>query len=380
MRAQEERTEKADGRDSAARPATARTTADRLLVLQRAAGNAAVARAVGQQRHEHDANCGHGPSVQRSAVHQVLRSSGQPLDTPLRTEMESRFGGVDFSGVRVHTDPVAQRSATEIGARAYTSGSHVVLGPGGKDKLTLAHELKHVLQQSQGSVPGTDNGSGLRVSSPGDHAEQEAEATARQVMSAPVQRMAADEPSAGASEPFVGDGVQRAYVGYPYVQYGGLYQGAGTFMRAELHPGQISKGSSPKVKPSWWPTGSGATAKWFSKNMVQGHLLNEIVGGPGNTMSNLTPLTKSGNSRHHSMAEYNVKKEIRNGNIVEYEVQAHYGNVSGAALGATGSVAADIDAYYSTKIPERLTAEATVYDSQGNFLYGESWVVHNEKY
>ncbi|MGI3204373.1 hypothetical protein ACRJ4W_51925 [Streptomyces sp. GLT-R25] len=174
--------------------------------------------------------------------------------------------------------------------------------------------------------------------------------------------------------------MQRAYVGYPYVQYGGLYQGAGTYMKAELHPGQIGKGSSPRVKPSWWPTGSGSTAKWFSKNMVQGHLLNDNVGGPGTTMSNLTPLTKTGNARHHAMAEYNVKKEVANGNIVEYEVRAIYGSVSGAAIGATGSVAADIDAYYSTTIPERLEAETTVYDAQGQYLYGESWIVHNEKY
>nr|WP_238431390.1 DUF4157 domain-containing protein [Streptomyces cavernae] len=359
-----------------------RTPADRLLALQRSAGNAAVARAVAEQRHEHDGNCGHGPSVQRSSVHQVLRSPGRPLDEPLRTEMEGRFGGVDFSGVRIHTDTVAQRSATEIGARAYTSGSHVVLGPGGTDKHTLAHELQHVLQQSRGPVPGTDNGSGLRVSSPGDHAEREAEDTARRVMSAPVQRTAADGPSDTASEPVVGDTVQRAYVGQPYVQYGSLDPGAGagTYMKAELHPGQIPRGSSPRVKPSWWPRGSGATARWFSTYMVQGHLLNDNVGGPGDTLYNLTPLTKTGNGNHHSMAEYNVKKEIANGNIVEYEVWAIYGKVTGASLGATGSVAADIDTYYSTKIPERLQAETTVYDPQGNYLYGESWVIYNTKW
>ncbi|MEU5343627.1 DUF4157 domain-containing protein [Streptomyces sp. NPDC020766] len=152
------------------------------------------------ERHEHGANCGHGPEVQRSAavqrstVHEVLRSPGQALDTGLRTEMEGRYGGgVDFSGVRVHTDAVAQRSAAEIGAKAYTSGAHVVWN--GQDKPTLAHELKHYLQQSEGSVPGTDNGSGIKVSSPGDWAEREAEETARQVMSAPVQR-AEREPQA----------------------------------------------------------------------------------------------------------------------------------------------------------------------------------------
>ncbi|MGX1915037.1 eCIS core domain-containing protein [Streptomyces phaeochromogenes] len=189
MRAQDKETDNDRGRAGAGRPsgsAVAFGPVARLLALQRAAGNAAVARAVEEQRHEHDTNCGHGPSVQRSSVHDVLRSSGRPLDTSLQTEMEGRFGGADFSGVRQHTDAAALRSAAEIGAKAYTSAPHVVWD--GKDKHTLAHELGHIEQQSQGSVPGTDDGSGLKVSSPDDWAERDAEATARRVMSAPVQR------------------------------------------------------------------------------------------------------------------------------------------------------------------------------------------------
>ena len=67
--------------------------------------------------------------------------------------MEARLG-VGFRDVRVHSDGAAQRSAAEIGARAYTSGSHVVLGAGGADQRTLAHELEHVIQQRQGPVDG----------------------------------------------------------------------------------------------------------------------------------------------------------------------------------------------------------------------------------
>ncbi|WP_398958055.1 DUF4157 domain-containing protein [Streptomyces sp. GC420] len=171
----------------AAVPATAHLPAGAagILALQRAAGNAAVARAVGEERHEHNADCGHGPSVQRSAVHAVLRSAGRPLDGPLRAEMESRLGA-DFGDVRLHTDAVAQRSASEVGARAYTSGSHVVVGEGGADKHTLAHELTHVIQQRQGPVAGTDNGAGLNVSDPGDRFEREAEANAHLVMAGPA--------------------------------------------------------------------------------------------------------------------------------------------------------------------------------------------------
>lgn len=172
--------------------------AQRMLALQRAVGNTAVCRAVEEERHEDGAGGGHDQVVQRrSSVHEVLRSSGRPLDPPVREEMEARHGGADFGGVRVHTDSAAMDSAAEIGARAYTSGSHVVWD--GQDKHTLAHELTHVIQQSRGVVPGEDNGSGLRVSDPSDWAERQAERTARQIMTGPVPalRTTRDETAAG---------------------------------------------------------------------------------------------------------------------------------------------------------------------------------------
>ena len=132
-------------------------------------------------------------------MHDVLRSAGRPLDVPLRTEMEARLGA-DFSDVRVHDDPAAQRSAAEIGARAYTSGSHVITGRGGADRHTLAHELTHVIQQRQGPVSGTDDGSGLSVSDPSDRFERAAEANARRAMSgtAPTHRTAEAQNAPGA--------------------------------------------------------------------------------------------------------------------------------------------------------------------------------------
>ncbi|MEU4921880.1 DUF4157 domain-containing protein [Streptomyces parvus] len=169
--------------DAAAAPAG--RVPDTLLALQRTTGNAAVLRMLQRDRHRHGPDCGHrqpgAEPVQRSAVHDVLRAPGRPLDAPLREEMESRLGS-DFSDVRLHTDSAARASAAEVGARAYTSGNHVVIGDGGGDKHTLAHELTHVIQQRQGPVAGTDNGSGLSVSDPGDRFEREAEANAVRVM------------------------------------------------------------------------------------------------------------------------------------------------------------------------------------------------------
>ncbi|MEU9948483.1 DUF4157 domain-containing protein [Streptomyces sp. NPDC047939] len=165
------------------------------LALLRGAGNADVVQMLRQAGHPgthaaeeapHGAGeCHERPGqaqVQRSAVPDVLRSGGRPLDDATRTDMESRLGA-DFSTVRIHDDAAARRSAAEIGARAYTSGDHVVIGDGGGDRHTLAHELTHVIQQRLGPVAGTDNGSGLRVSDPADRFEREAEANARRALS-----------------------------------------------------------------------------------------------------------------------------------------------------------------------------------------------------
>lgn len=144
-------------------------------------------------------------------VHDVLRSPGRPLDQETRAYMEPRFNsdagsiqslravpqrssaeltigpvhdeyeheadsiagavvasrgrgnknqiptqsGYDFSRVRIHTDERAAQSAKAIGAHAYTLGEDIVFGSGQFAPATdigrrlLAHELTHVVQQSQ---------------------------------------------------------------------------------------------------------------------------------------------------------------------------------------------------------------------------------------
>jgi hypothetical protein len=68
--------------------------------------------------------------------------------------MEQRFGQ-DFSAVRVHSGAVAEQSALEANAYAYTAGHHIVFGakrfaPGTHEgRRLLAHELTHVVQQSR---------------------------------------------------------------------------------------------------------------------------------------------------------------------------------------------------------------------------------------
>jgi hypothetical protein len=95
-----------------------------------------------------------------SIVHQTLATSGSPLDSSTRTDMEFRFGR-DFSDVRVHTDRSAAESANAIDALAYTAGNHIAFGQGqfaphsDAGGRLLAHELAHVAQQgaAQSDMP-----------------------------------------------------------------------------------------------------------------------------------------------------------------------------------------------------------------------------------
>ncbi|MFD6529169.1 DUF4157 domain-containing protein [Streptomyces sp. NPDC060184] len=165
-----------------------------VLSLQRTIGNAAVARLVERERHQHGADCGLGATVQRSTadravrgdapdpVDAVTRTSGSPLRTDVRQRMENDYGGEDFSDVRVHVD---RGSAEAVGAKAYTTHTrHIVFrSPADMDDHTMRHELQHVRQQRAGGVP-----SG--ISDPGDAWERDAERTATELGRRPghVQR------------------------------------------------------------------------------------------------------------------------------------------------------------------------------------------------
>jgi murein DD-endopeptidase MepM/ murein hydrolase activator NlpD len=121
-----------------------------------------------------------------SIVHEVLRSSGQPLDVETRNFMEPRFGH-DFSNVRLHTDSEAIESAQRVNALAYTVGPHVVFGASqyaprtSKGLQLMAHELTHVVQQA--SLARTGLLQPLSVAGDQDHiTEREADQMAAQVM------------------------------------------------------------------------------------------------------------------------------------------------------------------------------------------------------
>ena len=167
-----------DGRDAVLGRAAAEGRADAagphgVLRLQRQVGNAGTASMMEEER---------------SPVHDVVSTGGEPLDRDVKADMESSLGH-DFSDVRVHKDSAAHESAEAVQAKAYTVGSHMVFQRDAYDpssdhgRQTLAHELTHVVQQRSGPVDGTEAPGGIKVSDPSDRFEREASTNAERVVS-----------------------------------------------------------------------------------------------------------------------------------------------------------------------------------------------------
>lgn len=300
-----------------------------LTNLQRTRGNTAVT--------------GMHAAVRRTAVDDVLRSPGQSIAAPLREEMEAGLGA-DFSQVRVHTDDAAAASAAMLGARAYTSGNQVVIGPAAADRHTLAHELTHVIQQRQGPVSGIDHGSGLRLSDPSDRFERAAETAAEHALrgdrgasqpsadvmgaraaqstsvfpgrAVPAQgpsmsviqrangtkrKISADEPDPAkirrtsriSKVPFdnVMRGLPTHFEGPKYIPETKRDAG-GMLSEATISP-NVTPGSAADPRlPAAIDT---ARANYPGTNFIAGHLLNRALGGSGEDAKNLTILTSSAN-------------------------------------------------------------------------------------
>jgi hypothetical protein len=151
-------------------------------------GTERLASAVGNQAFSALARQGAGilpdgrahPDVE-SAISQT-RGSGQKLDDGSREKVGGQLGD-SLDDVKVHTDDHANQLATSVSARAFTTGSDIYFAkgehnPGSTDgQQLLAHELTHVVQQRGASTSGP-----LTVSQPGDALENEAEATAGDVV------------------------------------------------------------------------------------------------------------------------------------------------------------------------------------------------------
>ncbi len=118
--------------------------------------------------------------------------------------------------------------------------------------------------------------------------------------------------------------------------YGSLRQGFGTFAMVGYLKSPIgTHGSRPTVGNTQEFNDINLRREGGGSYYVKGHLLNENLGGPGNTWSNLTPITVKANSDHKTDFENPIKKAVSGklsgytdqtlGNVQGFSVHANYG-------------------------------------------------------
>ena len=125
--------------------------------------------------------------VHAAAARGTSTAAGQ---LPHFEQIQRSFGRHDISGVQAHVGADAAASAQEMGAAAYATGNHVVLGAG-TDLHTVAHEAAHVVQQRGGvQLKGS-------VGQVGDAYEQHADAVADLVVQGRSAEALLDQHSGG---------------------------------------------------------------------------------------------------------------------------------------------------------------------------------------
>jgi hypothetical protein len=100
----------------------------------------------------------------------------------------------------------------------------------------------------------------------------------------------------------------------------------GTEMKASILSKDHPKGTGVQDKDTKIWTDLGSLRKGSGKEsnpFIQGHLLNDNIGGPGR-MWNLTPIRENANKRHLHDVEKHVKNWIGKGNVAYYDVQTDY--------------------------------------------------------
>ena len=173
----------------------------RLSRLQKTVGNRAVQRLLVQLK------CEGSYELDEETTERINRErdGGQSLDEGVSEKMGTALDA-DFSDVRVHTSPEAADLSSQLSAKAFTTGKDIFFGekayaPGSSSgQELLAHELTHVVQQSNGAVGG---GNHMTVNAPGDAFEQQADAVSGQQPDDPEPVQAHQQPDAFR----LGDGV-----------------------------------------------------------------------------------------------------------------------------------------------------------------------------
>ncbi|HEX7838933.1 MAG TPA: DUF4157 domain-containing protein [Kofleriaceae bacterium] len=332
---------------------------------------------------------GHGDTAVRASAARGIATPWSAL--PYADVIQRSFGRHDISGIQAHTGGAAAASATAIGADAYATGNHIVLG-NATDLSTVAHEAAHVIQQRAGvQLKGG-------VGTAGDPHERHADAVAARVTAGQSAEGLLDQyasQAAGTSQvqcktriidnpndpqnaiaKGTGWGLLQDSWGNPSdeFRFGPLHNDCGTFMEAWLSLNHFDEGGTePQAGtwPSWWA----AAAPKPNNYWVRGHLLNHNLGGPGEKR-NLTPITKKANSEHHNNVEKVLKEVARLGDSqIHYTVEAKYDGT-----GPTGLIgdAADPNPSVWDKLTLGFDCHYVITDDQDNDHFVD-FFVKNER-
>jgi hypothetical protein len=154
-----------------------------------------------QQRASGDA-ADHSPAAVHQAAQWSIATSASPL--PHAETIQRAFGHHDISAIQAHTGADATASAGAMGAKAYATDDHVVLGESA-DLHTAAHEAAHVIQQ-RGGVQLKGGG----VGEVGDRYERHADQVADAVVAGrSAEGLLDGMAGGGASNANCGGAVQR---------------------------------------------------------------------------------------------------------------------------------------------------------------------------
>ncbi len=123
-----------------------------------------------------------GTDKTEEIVTEGIRGPGRRM--PHFEHIQRSFAHYDLLNVQAHTGEMARRACDAIGALAFTKGNHIAFRQA-PDIATVAHEVTHVVQQSQGGRSAGGIGpagvSRSRITDPSEAAEIEAETVARAV-------------------------------------------------------------------------------------------------------------------------------------------------------------------------------------------------------
>jgi outer membrane protein OmpA-like peptidoglycan-associated protein len=130
----------------------------------------------------------------------AMSSSGSSLNPHVRERAEWALGA-DLGQVRVHDSPADRGLARSLGAKSFTHGSHIWLGPdqSSADVSLMAHETAHVVQQ--GAAPGTTPAIQRSEEVTGPHAQGPEAQAANAVFAAPGEQPLLSAPGPAPSGP-----------------------------------------------------------------------------------------------------------------------------------------------------------------------------------